>query len=192
MSPVVSWFERLPFIFMNAVSIPVSEELEVLSPSCIEIVQVFTRWEIYNKHQFSRISCARGPHLDCTVLPFVNKAFQCAYQLRVFQFFDVNKCVCKYVIKGSDMAVFELTGGGNYLNEIYQYPNGAIISSNEVVGRILNFSIHEGHNTVIHLSNTLKMIRESTARQKMLLNVPKRLKKQHSHLSSEMSLYALY
>ncbi|GBM74344.1 hypothetical protein AVEN_113379-1 [Araneus ventricosus] len=42
-SPVVLWLERLPFISMNAVSIPGSEELKVLSPSCIEIVQGSTR-----------------------------------------------------------------------------------------------------------------------------------------------------
>ncbi|GBL96733.1 hypothetical protein AVEN_111867-1 [Araneus ventricosus] len=62
------------------------------------------------------------------------------------------KNVCKYVNKGSDMAVFELTSGENDLNEIHQYQMGTYISSNEAVWRILNFPIHERHPTVIHLS----------------------------------------
>ncbi|GBM09683.1 hypothetical protein AVEN_186395-1 [Araneus ventricosus] len=73
---------------------------------------------------------------------------------------------------------------------------GRYSSSNEAVWGILNFPIHERHLTVFHLNVHLKMVRETTSRQKMLLNVPKNLRKQHLHLSSDfaskMSLHAPY
>ncbi|GBM11610.1 hypothetical protein AVEN_180156-1 [Araneus ventricosus] len=76
----------------------------------------------------------------------------------------------RYVNKGSDMAVFELTSGENDLHEIYQYQMLKYILSNEAVGRILDFPIHERHPTVIHLSVHLEN-GQSNSRQKMLLNV---------------------
>ncbi|GFQ65014.1 ATP-dependent DNA helicase [Trichonephila clavata] len=63
------------------------------------------------------------------------------------------KYVCKYINKGSDMAVFDVTSSdGIARNEVNQYKMGRYISSNEAVWRILNFPIHERHPTVIHLS----------------------------------------
>ncbi|GFQ71286.1 helitron_like_N domain-containing protein [Trichonephila clavata] len=63
------------------------------------------------------------------------------------------KYVCKYINKGSDMAVFDVTSSdGIARNEVNQYEMGRYISSNEAVWRILNFPIHERHPTVIHLS----------------------------------------
>ncbi|GBN82162.1 hypothetical protein AVEN_184130-1 [Araneus ventricosus] len=51
----------------------------------------------------------------------------------------------KYVNKGSEMAVFNLTSVENDLNEIHQKQMGRYISSNEAVWRKLNFPIHERH-----------------------------------------------
>ncbi|GFT56567.1 ATP-dependent DNA helicase [Trichonephila clavipes] len=63
------------------------------------------------------------------------------------------KYVCKYINKGSDIALFDVTSSdGNTCNEVYQYEIGRHISSNEAVWRILNFPIHECYPTVIHLS----------------------------------------
>ncbi|GFQ95859.1 ATP-dependent DNA helicase [Trichonephila clavata] len=63
------------------------------------------------------------------------------------------KYVCKYINKGCDMAVFDVTSSDrNAHNEIYRYEMGRYISSNEAVWRILNFPIHERYPTVIHLS----------------------------------------
>ncbi|GFU44401.1 helitron_like_N domain-containing protein [Trichonephila clavipes] len=62
------------------------------------------------------------------------------------------KYICKYVNKGSDMAVFgvEITTASN--DEVTQYQLGHYISSNEAVWRILSFSIHERYPTVVHLA----------------------------------------
>ncbi|XP_036343195.1 uncharacterized protein LOC118752408 [Rhagoletis pomonella] len=59
------------------------------------------------------------------------------------------KYICKYINKGSDMAVF---GVANQNDEITNYQMGRYISSNEAVWRILSFPIHDRHPAVIHLS----------------------------------------
>ncbi|GFQ94560.1 helitron_like_N domain-containing protein [Trichonephila clavata] len=63
------------------------------------------------------------------------------------------KYVCKYINKGSDMAVFDVTSSdGIASNEVNQYEMGRYISSNEAIWRILNVPIHERHPTAIHSS----------------------------------------
>ncbi|GBN28763.1 hypothetical protein AVEN_75803-1 [Araneus ventricosus] len=74
--------------------------------------------------------------------PLLKKKFQCASL----------KYLCKYVNKGSNMVVLELTSGENYLLEIHQYQIWKCIHSNEAGWRILDFPIHKKHSTVIHLS----------------------------------------
>ena len=79
----------------------------------------------------------------------------CPLLLKVFNaHINVEYCnsvkSIKYVNKGSDMAVFDVTSGGNELNEIHQYEMGRYISTNEAVWRILGFPIHERQPTVIH------------------------------------------
>jgi len=61
------------------------------------------------------------------------------------------KYICKYVNKGSDMAVFRVSTRSN-LDDISQYQIGRYISINEVVWRILGFQIHERDPTVVHLA----------------------------------------
>jgi hypothetical protein len=53
------------------------------------------------------------------------------------------------------MAVFGLRNV-NKADEITQYQMGRYVSSNEAVWRILNFSIHDRHPTVVHLSVQLE------------------------------------
>lgn len=62
------------------------------------------------------------------------------------------KYICKYVNKGSDMAVFGLSDRNAPIDEITQFQMGRYISSNEAVWRILGFNIHERYPTVVHLS----------------------------------------
>ncbi|XP_036329431.1 uncharacterized protein LOC118741539 [Rhagoletis pomonella] len=50
------------------------------------------------------------------------------------------------------MAVFGVGNVAAQLDEINQYHLGRYISSNEAVWRILSFSIHERHPTVVHLA----------------------------------------
>ncbi|KIH67418.1 hypothetical protein ANCDUO_02256 [Ancylostoma duodenale] len=60
--------------------------------------------------------------------------------------------ICKYVNKGSDMAVFSLENEKCALDEIMQYLMGRYASTNEGVWHILSFSIHERYPPVVHLS----------------------------------------
>ena len=62
------------------------------------------------------------------------------------------KYVCKYINKGSDMAVFEVSGGANRRDEVTQFQLGRYISTNEAIWRLLNFPIHERHPAVVHLN----------------------------------------
>lgn len=61
------------------------------------------------------------------------------------------KYVCKYVTKGSDMAVFGIAAP-DANDEVSQYQMGRYVSSNEAVWRIFSFNIHERHPTVVHLA----------------------------------------
>ncbi|GFT13405.1 helitron_like_N domain-containing protein [Trichonephila clavipes] len=62
------------------------------------------------------------------------------------------KYICKYVNKGSDMAVFGVENTTASNDEVTQYQLGRYISSNEAVWRILSFSIHGRYPTVVHLA----------------------------------------
>ncbi|XP_075437913.1 LOW QUALITY PROTEIN: uncharacterized protein LOC142476424 [Ascaphus truei] len=61
------------------------------------------------------------------------------------------KYICKYVNKGSDMAIFGITNE-HMRDEVTLYQLGRYISSNEAVWRIFAFPIHERHPTVVHLT----------------------------------------
>ncbi|XP_049315847.1 uncharacterized protein LOC125779250 [Bactrocera dorsalis] len=61
------------------------------------------------------------------------------------------KYICKYVNKGSDMAVFGVAPENNH-DEILQYQMGRYISTNEAVWRNLSFPIHDRHPVVVHLA----------------------------------------
>jgi PIF1-like helicase/Helitron helicase-like domain at N-terminus len=62
------------------------------------------------------------------------------------------KYICKYVNKGSDMAVFGVENTTASNDEVTRYQLGRYISSNEAVWRIFSFSIHERYPTVLHLA----------------------------------------
>ncbi|GFT98901.1 uncharacterized protein LOC104236095 [Trichonephila clavipes] len=62
------------------------------------------------------------------------------------------KYICKYVNKGSDIAVFGVENTTASNDEVTQYQLGRYISSNEAVWRILSFFIHGRYPTVVHLA----------------------------------------
>ncbi|GFU40418.1 putative DNA helicase [Trichonephila clavipes] len=84
--------------------------------------------------------------------PLLSKTFKAHINVEYCNSVKSIKYICKYVNKGSDMAVFGVGNVAAPLDEINQYQLGRYISSNEAVWRILSFPIHERHPTVIHLA----------------------------------------
>ncbi|UYV67664.1 hypothetical protein LAZ67_5001520 [Cordylochernes scorpioides] len=84
--------------------------------------------------------------------PLLSKAFDAHINVEYCNSVKSIKYICKYVNKGSDMAVFGLQNPNAPVNEIDQFQMGRYISSNEAVWRILGFDIHERSPAVVHLS----------------------------------------
>lgn len=96
--------------------------------------------------------------------PLLSKTFKAHINVESCMSVKSIKYICKYVNKGSDMAVFGLSRQNEAnapnqpnapnirIDEIDQFQMGRYISSNEAVWRILGFSIHERYPTVQHLS----------------------------------------
>ncbi|XP_046660821.1 uncharacterized protein LOC124354421 [Homalodisca vitripennis] len=82
--------------------------------------------------------------------PLLSKTFQAHINVEYCNSVKSIKYICKYINKGSDMAMF---GVSNDNDEISLYQMGRYISSNEAVWRILSFPIHDRHPTVVHLEN---------------------------------------
>ncbi|GBL95058.1 hypothetical protein AVEN_188805-2-1, partial [Araneus ventricosus] len=112
---------------------------------------LYSRMVIYCKHQFSRIRLID----NSWIVPYchlLTKIFNARTIVEYCNSVKFIMYVCKYVNKGSELVVFELTSEENDINKIHQYQMRRHISSSEAVWRILYFPIHERHPTVIHLS----------------------------------------
>ncbi|GBP26529.1 hypothetical protein EVAR_86031_1 [Eumeta japonica] len=81
--------------------------------------------------------------------PILSKAFETHINVEYCNSVKSIKYICKYVNKGSDMAVFAVT---NANDEISQYQMGRYVNSNEAIWRIFSFAIHERYPTVVHLA----------------------------------------
>ncbi|XP_073955775.1 uncharacterized protein isoform X1 [Choristoneura fumiferana] len=81
--------------------------------------------------------------------PILSKTFEAHINVEFCNSVKSIKYICKYVNKGSDMAVFAVT---NTNDEVSQYQMGRYVSSNEAIWRIFSFAIHERHPTVVHLA----------------------------------------
>ena len=82
------------------------------------------------------------------------------------------KYICKYINKGSDMAVFAVEQEGQPIDEIKNYQMGRYISTNEAMWRFLSFPIHQHYPAVVKLAVNLEngqrvYFTEQTARQKV-------------------------
>lgn len=97
----------------------------------------------------------RGQNVDvdnCWIVPYspiLSKAFETHINVEYCNSAKSIKYICKYVNKGSDMAIFAVT---NANDEVSQYQMGRYVSSNEAIWRIFSFAIHERHPTVVHLA----------------------------------------
>lgn len=87
--------------------------------------------------------------------PLLSKIFNAHVNVEYCNSVKSIKYICKYVYKGSDMAVFAVDGE-NSIDEVTQYQMGRYVSSNEAIWRIFSFAIHERHPTVVHLAVHLK------------------------------------
>ncbi|GBL99593.1 hypothetical protein AVEN_68853-1 [Araneus ventricosus] len=88
--------------------------------------------------------------------PLLTRAFNAHINVEYCSSIKSIKYVCKYINKGSDMAVFNLAHNDTQHDEVQLYEIGRYLSSNEAVWRILGFPIHERHPTVIHLNTTVE------------------------------------
>lgn len=83
--------------------------------------------------------------------PLLSKTYKAHINVEYCNSVKSIKYICKYVNKGSDMAVFGVVNE-NTNDEITQYQMGRYISSNEAIWRILSFPIHDRYPTVVHLA----------------------------------------
>ncbi|XP_046668407.1 uncharacterized protein LOC124359579 [Homalodisca vitripennis] len=83
--------------------------------------------------------------------PLLSKTFKTHCNIEYCNSVKSIKYVCKYVTKGSDMAVFGIQASNTY-DEIMRYQVGRYVNCNEAIWRIFSFPIHERHPTVLHLS----------------------------------------
>jgi ATP-dependent DNA helicase PIF1 len=80
--------------------------------------------------------------------PLLSRIFDAHINVEYCNSVKSIKYVCKYINKGSDMAVFEIT---DKYDEIKQFQLGRYVSTNEAIWRILEFHVHERYPTVMHL-----------------------------------------
>ena len=108
--------------------------------------------------------------------PLLSKTFNAHINVEYCNSVKAIKYICKYVNKGSDMAVFGLQPEIKDIDEIVQYQAGRYISSNEAVWRILSFPIHERSPAVVHLAvhlqNGQRVYFSETNVQQRALNPP--------------------
>lgn len=84
--------------------------------------------------------------------PILSKAFQAHINVEFCSSIKSIKYICKYIYKGSDLAMFGVTNDNMDIDEIKLYQLGRYISSNEAIWKIYGFNIHERYPAVIHLS----------------------------------------
>ncbi|UYV80385.1 hypothetical protein LAZ67_19000038 [Cordylochernes scorpioides] len=84
--------------------------------------------------------------------PLLSRTFKVHINVEYCNSVKSIKYICKYVNKGSDMAVFGVKNASAPIDEVQRYQLGHYICSNEAVWRILSFSIHERYPTVVHLA----------------------------------------
>ena len=83
--------------------------------------------------------------------PLLSKTFSNHYNVEYCNSIKSIKYVCKYVNKGSGMAVFGIADP-NANDEVMKFQLGRYVSCNEAIWRLFSFTIHERHPTVVHLA----------------------------------------
>lgn len=87
--------------------------------------------------------------------PLLSKAFKAHINVEFCSSVKAIKYICKYINKGSDLAIFDIQRQDNNVNmrnEVQVYQTGRYVSSNEAVWRLLSFPLHERYPSVTHLA----------------------------------------
>ena len=90
--------------------------------------------------------------------PLLSKAYKAHINVEYCNSVKSIKYICKYVNKGSDMAVFGVQTKNSdriavqNIDEIAQYQAGRYISSDEAAWRIFSFLMHERNPALVHLA----------------------------------------
>lgn len=85
--------------------------------------------------------------------PVLSRIFHAHINVELCSSVKSIKYICKYINKGSDLAVFSIQ---NENDEITSYQSGRYISTSEAVWRMLSYSVHEHFPPVIHLDMHLE------------------------------------
>ncbi|GBP75982.1 hypothetical protein EVAR_32233_1 [Eumeta japonica] len=83
--------------------------------------------------------------------PLLSKTYKAHINVEFCHSVKSIKYICKYVNKGSDMAVFGVAAE-NYNDEITHFQMGRYVSSNEAMWLVFSFPIYERHPTVVRLA----------------------------------------
>lgn len=102
--------------------------------------------------------------------PLLSKMFNAHINVEYCNSVKSIKYICKYINKGSDMAVFGLIPQSTN-DEILNFQMGRYISSNDAIWRILGFNIHERYPNVVHLSVHLENGQRVYYTQQNLMNI---------------------
>lgn len=127
--------------------------------------------------------------------PLLSKTYKAHINIEYCNSVKSIKYICKYVNKGSDMAVFSVQNV-NENDEITRYQMGRYISSNEAIWRILSFPIHERDPAVIHLAIHLEngqrvYFNEQNAVERALI-APKSTLTEFFELCKEQSIHGQF
>ena len=82
--------------------------------------------------------------------PLLCKAFSANINAKYYNSIKPINCMCKYINKGTNQAVFTLPSSER--DEIADYQHGCYIWSSEALWRIFSFPIHERYPTLVHLN----------------------------------------
>jgi hypothetical protein len=84
--------------------------------------------------------------------PMLSKMFNAHINVESCHSVKAIKYICKYIYKGSDQAVLEISNSETANDEIKQYQIGRYINSNEAAWRLFGFALHDREPNVTHLA----------------------------------------
>ncbi|CAB3251817.1 unnamed protein product [Arctia plantaginis] len=113
-----------------------------------------------------------GNELIVPYCPLLSRIFETHANVESCHSAKSIKYLCKYVTKGSNMAVFGIASE-NANDEISNFQMGRYVSTNEALWRLLSFQIHERYPTVVTTNMRVQLQNDQSAAQfsKQLLAV---------------------